>query len=271
MATDTEYQNLLATQATVGQIINHPKTQTVVGSQEILQQLEQVDLKDLLAYLQSGQSPQYQDLPILGRWQLEPYSTLAQVKKRRVRITSVEMRLLRQQMEFIKGYQLVVLPDNTAKLKGPDVTQLLKKYLGEAAKALSEGGSRAPAPVARAVPAPARPPPQSPSSRLMEQRYGRSSTPTPVPAAPTVTVAPTATPAPPSPAAIAAEIATLPIVVLAQGSWKGGGDHYEFDMRAQVEAFKFDESKKSAAVEASIRDGKLYLTEGKETMVLVKF
>jgi hypothetical protein len=92
-----------------------------------------------------------------------------------------------------------------------------------------------------------------------------------VPAAPTATVAPTATPAPPSPAAIAAEIAALPTVVLAQGSWKGEADHYELDMQAQVEAFKFDESKKSAAVEASIRDGKLYLTEGKETMVLVKF
>jgi hypothetical protein len=266
MGTDAEYQNLLATQPAVGQIVSHPKTQAVIGNQEILQQLEQVDLKDLLAYLQSGVSSKYQDLPILGRWQLEPYSTLAQVKKRRARITSLEMKLLRQQMEFIKGYQLVVLPDNTAKLKGPDVAQIIKKYVGE-------GGGRASAPVVRAVPAPVQSPQQSAASRLMEQRYGtRPSTPTPVPATPTVTVAPAATTlAPPSPAAIAAEVAALPVVVLAQGSWKGEGDNYALDMQAQADGFKFDESKKSAAVEASIRDGKLYLTEGKETMVLVKF
>lgn len=274
MATDTEYQNLLATQATVGQIINHPKTQAVLGNQEILQQLEQVDLKDLLSYLQSGVSTKYQDLPILGRWQLEPYSTLAQVKKHRARITSVEMKLLRQQMEFIKGYQLVVMPDNTAKLKGPDVAQLIKKYLGEAAKAFSEGGNRRPVATARAVPAPVQPPAQNSASRLMEQRYGVRSA-APAPAQPPVVAGSAAVPAaaaaPPSPAAVAAEIAALPTVVLAQGSWKGEGDQYELNMQAQTEGFKFDESKKSAAVQASIKDGKLYLTDNKETMVLVKF
>jgi hypothetical protein len=175
-------------------------------------------------------------------------------------------------MEFIKGYQLVVLPDNTAKLKGPDVAQLIKKYLGEAAKALTEGG-RAPAPVARAVPAPAQPAAQDSASRLMQQRYGvrpsSAPAPTPVPVAPAGAQA--AAPAPPSPAAIAAEIAALPTVVLAQGSWKGEGDQYELSMQAQVDGFKFDESKKAATVQASIKDGKLYLSDNKETMVLTKF
>lgn len=277
MATDTEYQNLLATQATVGQIVNHPKTQAVLGSQDILQQLEQVDLKDLFGYLQSGESIKYQDQKILGRWQLEPYSTLLQVKKRKTRITTAEMRLLRQQLEFVKNYHLVVLPDNTAKLKGPDVMPLIRKYLGDAARGLGDGrtataAARPAAPVS--VPAPQPAAPSTSYSSQMAQRYGLNRT-TPTPASPPVAiaqVAPAATaPAPPTAAQIAAEIAALPIVVLAQGTWKGEGNRYEMTLQAQEGGFQFDGGKKSATVEASLRDGKLHLTDASETMVMVKF
>ena len=78
IATDTEFQNMLATQTAVGQIINHPKTQAILNDQEIVQQLQQTDLKDLLEYLKSGESPKFADIRILGRWQLEPYATWLQ-------------------------------------------------------------------------------------------------------------------------------------------------------------------------------------------------
>jgi hypothetical protein len=275
MATDTEFQNLWATQATVGQMVNHPKTQAVLGNPEILQELEKVDLKDLLGYLQTGQSEKYAELRILGRWQLDPYATLLQVKKKRQRITSAEMRVLRQQVELVKGVSLVALPDNSAKLKGPDVFTLMKKYLGDLTRSLGQGGTAQAPTVARAAaPAPSQPaPPTSAADRATRERYGLNrpgaTAPPPVAAAPAA-VAPSSVPAPPSPAQIAAEIAALPTIVLAQGTWKGDGDHYQMEMQAQADGFKFDTGKKSASVEASIRDGKLYLSDGNETMVMVR-
>ena len=101
------------------------------------EQLEQIDLKDLMAYLKTGESPKYSDQPILGRWEVDPYLTLQQEKRRKVGMTSQEMRQLRQNVEMIKGFKLVVAPDNSAKLKGPDVVQLIKR-LADAARAAME-------------------------------------------------------------------------------------------------------------------------------------
>jgi len=270
IAADTEFQNMLATQTAVGQIINHPKTQAILNDQEIVQQLQQTDLKDLLEYLKTGESPKFADIRILGRWQLEPYATLLQEKKRRSRVTTAEMKLLKQQLEFVKSYTLVVTPDNNVKLKGPDVMPLIQKYLGEL-KASAEGTAKRPAPVVRApAPAPVRPAAPSAASQQMAQRYGNR--PGASPAPPAATVAPTAAPvAPPSPAVIAAEIAKLPTVVLADGTWKGENDKYQLTLTAQAGGFRFDTGKKSATVEASIKDGRLYLAEENETMVMEKF
>ena len=272
IASDTEFQNMLATQTAVGQIINHPKTQAILNDQEIIQQLQQTDLKDLLEYLKTGESPKFADLRILGRWQLEPYATLLQEKKRRSRLTTAEMKLLRQQLEFVKSYTLVVTPDNNVKLKGPDVMPLIQKYIGEL-KASAEGTAKRAAPVVR-TPAPAPPPASAPSaaSQQMAQRYGNRPGATPAPPPTAVAVVPTAAPvAPPSPAAIAAEIARLPTVVLADGTWKGENDRYQLTLTAQAGGFRFDTGKKSATVEASIKDGRLYLAEENETMVMEKF
>ena len=129
-------------------------------------------------------------------------------------------------------------------------------------------------PTVRAI-APAPVQPTAPSVSPQMQRYGlnrAAPAPARAPAPPPVVVSPVApAAAPPSPAAIAAEITKLPIVVLAQGNWKGEEDRYELTMQSQAGGFQFGNGKKSATVEATIRDGRLYLTEENETMVLEKF
>ena len=278
IANDTEYQNMLATQAPVSQVIDNPKTQAILGSQDIIQQLQQTDLKDLLEYLKTGESPKFADIRILGRWQLDPYATLLQEKKHRSRMATAEMRLLKQELEFKRNLILVATPDNNVKLKGPDMVALMKKYIGEM-KAYIEGGSKKPAPVARApVPTTAQPAPQPAISPQMAQRYGLNrGTPSPAPprAVPTPAAASAAAAAapstPPSPAVIAAEIAKLPVVALAQGNWKGEGDKYELTLQAQVSSLPFDGAKNSATVVAEIKDGRLYLTAAEETFVMEKF
>ena len=273
IANDTEFQNMLQTQATVGQIVNHAKTQTILNSQEIIQQIEQTDLKDLREYLKTGESPKYADVRVLGRWQMDPYATLLQMKRRRTGITTTEMRLMKQQLEFVRSYSLVVTPDNNVKLKGPDVMPLIQKYIGDLAASYAAKRTT-PQPIA-AAPAPpaAQPTPTSPYSAQMAQRYGvRGATP-PAASAPTAIAAAASAPAAtaPTPGAIAAEIAALPVVVLAQGTWKEAGDRYELTLEAQAPGFKFNSGGKSATVEADIRDGRLYLTESEATTVMARF
>src|SRR3989442_15850986 len=149
---------------------------------------------------------------------------------------------------------------------------LIQKYLGEL-KASTEGTARRAGPVARAparAPAPVRPTAPSAASQQAAQRYGLrpGASPAPPPAT-AVTAAPTAAPAaPPSPAAIAAEIAKLPTVVLADGTWKVENDKYQLTLTAQAGGFRFNTGKKIAHVEPSIKDGRLYLAEEKGTMVM---
>jgi hypothetical protein len=279
IANDTEFQNMLATQTAVGQIVNNPKTQAVLNNQEIIQQLQQIDLKDLLEYLKTGESPKFADLKLLGRWQLDPYATLLQEKRHRSRMTTAEMKLLKQQLEFKKNLTLVATPDSNVKLKGPDVFALMKKYMVEM-KTSPEGATKRPVPVVRPTPTPAQPAAQPGMSPQMAQRYGLnrgapSRTPPARATAPVATpaTAPAAVPAlaAPSPAAIAAEIAKLPTVVLAQGNWKGENDRYELSLQAQTGSLPFDAAQKSATVSAEIKDGRLYLTAAEDTIVMEKF
>jgi len=70
---------------------------------------------------------------------------------------------------------------------------------------------------------------------------------------------------------MAAEIAKLPIVVLAQGNWKREGDRFELTLQAQASSLPFESAKKSASVVAEIRDGRLYVSEANDTLVMEKF
>jgi hypothetical protein len=274
---DTEYQNLLKSQASLSQILGNPKTQTILGNPEIVQQLGQIDLKDLYDYLKTGESAKYQDQPILGRWEVDGYLTLLQQKRRKTGMTSSEMRRIRQEVEMSKGFKLILAPDNTAKLKGPDVSQFLKQLLDNARAAAEAAAARA-ANTATATPATAEPSGSSAMSQAMARRYGRGvPSPTPAPApAPAPVAAATAAPvavAPPiqSPAVIAAELAKLPVVLLAQGTWKDEGGKYVISLQAQNDLPQFVGTKKSSTVQASVRDGRLYLAEGPQTMVMARY
>ena len=77
-------------------LLNHPKTQDIIKNAEIAEALKQIDLKDLMRYLQTGKSPRYDDEKILGRWALDPQATLIRERKRRPDMSAAEMNLLRK-------------------------------------------------------------------------------------------------------------------------------------------------------------------------------
>ena len=296
IAADTDFQNLLASQPSVGQVVESPRVQAVLGNEELMNQLRALDLKDLNHYLRTGESDRYQDTPILGRWEIDSYLTFLMEKRRKREMTAADVKLLRYRMEYVKGFKLFVAPDNTVRLKGPDISQVIGR-LTELAKAVSEG-TRAPraavrvaTPTAQPQVAPAQP--MDAATLQQQQRYGirppaaaSSGFNRGVPTAPAGGGQPIAQPqqqlvlvqpaqtAPVAPAMtapeLAAEIARLPMVTLAEGTWREEGGTYTASLNPTQEMKEFVGTRRSST-ELSVREDRLYLSDQGQTMVMSRF
>jgi hypothetical protein len=266
VARDSAYQNMLATQASVAEILQDPKTQAILANEGLLDELQQLDLKDLYTYLRTGESEIFMDRPILGRWEVDPYATMLQEKRRRSQMTTSEMLILRHQMELLNGLRLIVAPDQTVKLQGPDVAELYNR--------VAEVGVqiRRSAPSVRTQ-APAAGTGGSAFDSLMSERYGTMRPTTPTPAQPTTPLqrfqSPTG-PSPMSPQAIEEEFAQLSETTLAQGRWEPDGVRYRVTVRPQRELHLFGGSNSDPVI-GTIRDGRLYLTRARQTLVFDRF
>lgn len=143
IATDAEYNNLWLSKGDITQILNHPKTQTVIYNPEIVQELLRQDLRDLRQFLETGKSPKYDDEKILGRWDLDFYSTLARERKKRPNLTASEMtRLKRMLTEVLKTVSFMATTDNKVDLK-VEVSEQVKQAAQAAAQAAAAAADRA--------------------------------------------------------------------------------------------------------------------------------
>jgi hypothetical protein len=200
LAKDTEFNQLLLSKGDVIEILKHPKLQAIMQNPEIVQELLNQDLKDFRTYLETGVSPKFQEEKILGKWKLDPYTTLAQERKKRPDMSSTEMRRLKRVMlEVMPVVAFTATTDKKATLKA-DVADKLKQIYEPPA------------------PKPVAPPANVPNvpSRY-QQRYA---TPPPVVVAPK----------PPKPI-------DIPYMVRsAQGSWQQEGEKYQ--IKSQDDAGK---------------------------------
>jgi uncharacterized membrane protein required for colicin V production len=265
VARDSAYQNMLATQASVAVIVQDPKTQAILANEGLLAELQEIDLEDLYAYLRTGESEIFRDRPILGRWEVDPYATMLQEKRRRTQMTTGEMLILRHQMELLNGLRLIVAPDQTVKLQGPDVADLYNR--------VAEVGVqiRRSAPTVRTQ-VPTTGTGASAFDSLMDERYGpRQAAPTPVqPTTPLQRLQSPTGPSPMSPQAIEEEFARLSETTLAQGRWEPDGVRYRLTVRPQRELHLFG-GRNTDPIIGTIRDGRLYLTRARQTLVLDRF
>jgi hypothetical protein len=269
LAKDSAYQNMLATQASVNQIIQDPKTQSLMNNHSLLAELSQIDLKDLHLYLKTGESDLFGDRPILGRWEVDPFASMLQEKRRRVTLTVADMLKLREQMKLLGGMRLIITPDNVVRLKGPDVASLMQR-LETAGVQRRRTVPVVRVPVATATPGAATPARIADDPRMIE-RYGmrpQATAPTPAPAP---VFAPTAaTPSPLSPQAIDEEMARAETVLLAEGTWREDRGRYAITLRPQKDLYFF-EGRQAAELQGTIRDGSLHLTKERKSLVLERF
>ena len=91
------------------QLLAHPQLQAAWTDPDLRAQVAQVDLRDLRAYLQTGQSPQYSQhtlalqgrAPLLGSWRLDPGQTFAQFQSRYPKMNAAERAALDHYLQML--------------------------------------------------------------------------------------------------------------------------------------------------------------------------
>ncbi len=112
IVTDTEIMGGLQTQAPVVPIANNPKVLGLLENGEIMGQLQQVDLKDLYGYLETGESAKFQGEPILGRWRLNVADTYILARRQNPDMSAKEMRAIKTLLVlWIPNLTLMATPE----------------------------------------------------------------------------------------------------------------------------------------------------------------
>ena len=119
---DKEYNDLVFGKAPVTDIIDHSRTQAILGNQEIMGQLKAVDRKDLREYLRTGNSPKYEDQEILGIWNLDKNAVLTFLRKSNPDIRTKELRELKAGLDAVPPISLIATPENKVLVRGAEAT-----------------------------------------------------------------------------------------------------------------------------------------------------
>lgn len=228
LAADKDYQQMLKDRASIAAIIDNPKTQGILSNQEIMDALKAIDLKDLRNYLETGKSAKFDEIKILGRWQVDIRSVLAAAKVKYPMLTT-NIYAMNQVRKFVTNtlpeLALTAASDNKVYVKMPTPA-------APAVDANGQPAAAAPIAIATAPRAPVTPNPQL--SQQMAQRYGltRSGQRQAPPAAPvarpvTIASAPRTNAAPKVSSQLMPVQLPKTFHLASEGSWKQEGDDYE--------------------------------------------
>jgi hypothetical protein len=118
MANDKDYNNLIFGKAPVTQIIDHQRTQAMIGNAELMDYFKGTDLNDLKEYLRTGKSPKYEPQEIVGVWNLDKEAVVTHLRKANPDIKAKELRMIRAAFAAIPNVSLMALPDSKVIVKG---------------------------------------------------------------------------------------------------------------------------------------------------------
>ena len=134
IAADTEFLTLLQSQGPIVDILNHTRTQGLLENPELRQLFEQIDIKDLTDYLNTGKTSKFDDQKIVGVWKVDPGAVVTMAKRSRPDITVAQMiQVKRLATTLLAGVSLKAGADNQVFLK----LQLTEEMQKEAKRAAS--------------------------------------------------------------------------------------------------------------------------------------
>ncbi|PAW81550.1 MAG: hypothetical protein B9S33_16440 [Pedosphaera sp. Tous-C6FEB] len=119
MFTNAAYAVLLPAKTNVSLILKDPTTQQIFAHGEIQRVAKEVELPDLLNFLQTGVSEKYAKEPLVGKWQIDLRETMLAFRRANPKVSAVDANRLAGLMRFaISDYTLTVTPDEKVFVKG---------------------------------------------------------------------------------------------------------------------------------------------------------
>lgn len=164
---DADFQKLLQDKAGFTAIYSNPKTQAILKTEDLRQQLLKTDLKDFRTYLETGKSPKFDDEKILGRWRTDVNSIITDARRKRTNLQPNEVKAMRFIINtLLKQATLTAYTDGRFVVKVPPPALPAAPKAAEAPAPIADPGLAAryrrngPGPGVPAVIA--QPPPQDP-------------------------------------------------------------------------------------------------------------
>jgi hypothetical protein len=114
IASDVALQEMIQRQATVRDILNHPKVQALLTNASFHEQMVSLlggNLTDLQEFLNTGKSPKFDGEKILGIWDIDVRATLAGERSRHPDLSPKQIAALRANLvPLVAGLSLVAAP-----------------------------------------------------------------------------------------------------------------------------------------------------------------
>ena len=120
VANDKDYSEMLVRQSSALEVLNHPKTQAILNNSALLRDIWNLvgsDLKDLRAYLETGESKRF-DEPLLGYWVFDITATANELRKAQPNLSALKLKEFRKfQLAAYNKAVLLATPGRKAVLK----------------------------------------------------------------------------------------------------------------------------------------------------------
>lgn len=114
LSEDKEYQDMLSQKQGFTPVLNHAKTQAVLGNAELVDALLKTDLADLKKFLETGDSPIYSDekYRIVGRWRVDANAVIRNAARQNENLTPDQFKKLRARLTAVlSGARVTVYPE----------------------------------------------------------------------------------------------------------------------------------------------------------------
>ncbi|HLP77136.1 MAG TPA: CvpA family protein [Candidatus Paceibacterota bacterium] len=116
LANDAEFSALRQRNASIAEILNHPKVQAILNNADLLKTIETSlvpNLPDLRAYLETGESATFSD-KILGRWKFDVNGSLGLLRREKPNITSKEIGQRRGLLAMVASKAMIIVAPESA-------------------------------------------------------------------------------------------------------------------------------------------------------------
>jgi hypothetical protein len=258
VANDKDFFKMWAEHPSVADLANQPMFLGMINNSSLVDELLKMDLKDFQQYLEKGQSPVYDPMHILGRWELDVDQVVLQAKKNNPDITAGQLQMLKRVLAVAAtNCTITATCDKRAVFRG---ARLDFNQLATLAASTARPAARAavPAQVPAAGPANRRGPVTTSARSIvdagMARRYGLTPGPQPAPAAP-----PGAAPAAqPDPESAAPKLQVMTV----QGTWEGENNLYSIKLNGLTNA--------NAEENAEVDGDQLILTLSGQRLIFVR-